>query len=248
MAVTHPGLDITSEIEHQILADYRDVWKLVERRLAVVIAIVEQARAKGEPIERAWLVEQARLDKLSQLIEERVAAVDAKTAAEMERERERIVARGVSDAADQLRAMGIEPSFSPFAFERLGVGNRLPIPLQFQMTAARTARRARLLLMSGLVRGRNPRSVARDLRNLLGGEAWRALRIARTELLTAYRAAALDTYRANQDVVREWEWFAEPDACDFCHERDGDRFPVEEDFDTHPNCRCTSLPVVNGEV
>jgi len=46
-------------------------------------------------------------------------------------------------------------------------------------------------------------------------------------------------------LVDEWEWSSEEDACDFCAENNGKRFPVDEPFDTHPNCRCTPLPILN---
>lgn len=64
----------------------------------------------------------------------------------------------------------------------------------------------------------------------------------RTETFAAKREAERKVYFEND--VRLWEWFAEPDACPFCKERDGKVYPTSETFDTHPNCRCSLLPVL----
>jgi SPP1 gp7 family putative phage head morphogenesis protein len=77
----------------------------------------------------------------------------------------------------------------------------------------------------------------------LAGNMVRALTIARTETLGAYRSAAAITYRANSDVVESWTWQAAlGSACEICIALHGQVFPLEEEQDTHPNCRCTMIP------
>ena len=49
------------------------------------------------------------------------------------------------------------------------------------------------------------------------------------------------------EIVKGWRWVAEPDACEFCQERDGSEHALEEDMETHPNCRCTQEPIVVNE-
>jgi hypothetical protein len=46
------------------------------------------------------------------------------------------------------------------------------------------------------------------------------------------------------DLVNAWEWIAEDDACDDCPENDGKTFSLDEAMDTHPNCRCSELPII----
>ncbi len=95
----------------------------------------------------------------------------------------------------------------------------------------------------------------------------RAERIARTETIAASNQAALEAYRQSP-VVSQKEFFAEPDACEFCRAFSGKVIGLETSFaalgetiigadggemsvtftdiDTppvHPHCRCTILPV-----
>ena len=115
------------------------------------------------------------------------------------------------------------------------VFNKLP-PL-----TAGTVERA---LVDGITRGLNPRVVARNARAAGGIAASRALTIARTEQLRAYRTATLRTYAANG--VEKWEWNCAktPRTCAACFAMDGRTFDTSEEFmRAHPNCRCTPIPV-----
>ena len=71
----------------------------------------------------------------------------------------------------------------------------------------------------------------------------RCLTIARTELGDAYQTANLDTYR--QGGVTHYRWHANQDArtCALCLALTGTVFPVEQEPETHHNCRCEMLPV-----
>ena len=62
--------------------------------------------------------------------------------------------------------------------------------------------------------------------------------IARTDMLGAYRGAALNTYRDNSDVVGNWMWSAAAGACVACMEEDGTIHDLTEDLDsmTHMSC------------
>ncbi len=76
----------------------------------------------------------------------------------------------------------------------------------------------------------------------------RAMRIARTETITASNVAATETYK--EAGVKEVEWLTSLDGreCDECDDLNGNTFPVDDaptpGADTHPNCRCVLLPVV----
>ena len=99
-------------------------------------------------------------------------------------------------------------------------------------------------LIQGVTIGRNPRDTARLIKEDMAGDLARALRISRTETIQAYRESSREQMKES-GLVDEWEWLSEEDACDFCLGNNGKRFPVSEPFDTHPNCRCTNLPILN---
>lgn len=99
-------------------------------------------------------------------------------------------------------------------------------------------------LIESVAIGRNPRQTARLIQQDMAGNLSRALRISRTETIQAYRESSRVQMKES-GLVEEWEWLSEDDACDFCLVNNGKRFPVEEPFETHPNCRCVNLPIVS---
>jgi SPP1 gp7 family putative phage head morphogenesis protein len=97
-------------------------------------------------------------------------------------------------------------------------------------------------LLKGVALGYNPEKTARLMQVDMNGNLDRALRIARTEQMNIYRESSL--MQMNEAGLNEWEWITESDACDYCLEQNGKKFPVDESMETHPNCRCGTLPVV----
>ncbi len=74
----------------------------------------------------------------------------------------------------------------------------------------------------------------------------RARTIARTETLYAYNATARQRYRRNGIEEEEWLAAADERVCEQCGPLDGQRFALGEgpDCPLHPNCRCTTIPVI----
>lgn len=100
-------------------------------------------------------------------------------------------------------------------------------------------------LVEHAVKGASPRTAAKVLRQELGVPLARALTISRTETLGAYREASIRTYAENPQVVQGWRWTAalSPRTCPMCLAMDGKTFPSSTPFGSHPNCRCTSIPI-----
>lgn len=103
-------------------------------------------------------------------------------------------------------------------------------------------------LVRGVTIGDNPNVTARRMLSRVEGRfnfgLTRALTIARTETMDAYRQANMAFANANADVLRGWSWFAELDetTCVACVALHGESFPLEEPGpDGHQNCRCTRL-------
>lgn len=98
-------------------------------------------------------------------------------------------------------------------------------------------------LIKGVSLGKNPVTIARAMKDNMNGNLSRAITICRTEELNAFRDANLEAMK-NSGMVEGWEWISEPDACEDCLANDGKQFPLDEPFDSHPNCRCAELPVL----
>ena len=83
----------------------------------------------------------------------------------------------------------------------------------------------------------------------------RAMMISRTETSIAHNESSVIAYRES-GVIEAWEWLLSEGACDDCIALADsyiaeypEGIPVDSDiepppFDTHPNCRCTTIPVI----
>lgn len=107
-------------------------------------------------------------------------------------------------------------------------------------------------LNRGVVQGDNPNEIARRTANQLaavnevidGGLA-RALNIARTEVLDAYRNSAQQVQQANADVLDGWVWVAKLSAhtCRSCWSKHGQVFDLSVPGpNDHPQGRCARVP------
>lgn len=111
---------------------------------------------------------------------------------------------------------------------------------------------ARAVVRSGLTeamaQGWNPRKTARAIRHGLNGSLVRAMRIARTEQLRAYRFAAIENYKANGRVVDGWVWVSVLDerTCPVCWAMHGSFWSLSTQFASHIQCRCAPVPHVAG--
>jgi SPP1 gp7 family putative phage head morphogenesis protein len=81
----------------------------------------------------------------------------------------------------------------------------------------------------------------------------RAMTIARTETATAAGKGSLALYK-NSGQVDKKEWLSAPDCCEECQELNGEIVGIDDSFSdgsdcapAHPNCRCTTLPVLTEE-
>lgn len=106
-------------------------------------------------------------------------------------------------------------------------------------------------LVIGVAVGDNPRASARRMiRNVQGafnGGLTRAMNLARTETLDAYRDTAAQVHTANADVLAGWVWIASlgPRCCPGCWGMHGTVHPLEEPGPLdHQQGRCARMPKV----
>jgi len=105
------------------------------------------------------------------------------------------------------------------------------------------------ILLTGIASGMGTTRIAKRLRDFVTGEmrVW-ADATARTAMLTSFRRASHETYRANADVVGSWMWWAALDArtCMSCIAQHGTIHPLTEELTDHHKGRCSPLPIVRG--
>ena len=103
------------------------------------------------------------------------------------------------------------------------------------------------LLQSGLIQGKNPRALARDLRKTFDVSILNSERLMRTELARVQTEAQKQSFQRNG--FEEYEFICnhkDGKTCDLCLGMDGKHFKVEDMVPgenappLHPNCRCST--------
>lgn len=103
-------------------------------------------------------------------------------------------------------------------------------------------------LLRGVALGANPRVIARNMvRNGLSQTLNQVMVMARTEPLRVYRESSRQQYNAS-GVVDYFRRLATRDrrTCPACLFADGEVYELGDTLRAHPQCRCTTIPVVKG--
>lgn len=107
------------------------------------------------------------------------------------------------------------------------------------------------LLNRGMVQGLNPRVLARELRETFDASIYNSERLLITETARVQQDAFQDSMK--QSEIEEYEYIAEPTACDICSALDGKIFKVKDAepgknaYPMHPFCKCSQAAYVDRE-
>lgn len=247
-----------ADLEESAMADLIEAYLLIQDALLADLERLEATLrdAADQPVSAATLARSEALNALIDQTQERVTQLAAQLGLRISSSGQQAIDLA-QEAVRQLTldSMGTPPvdaitagfgQLPAEAIERI-VSNLQPgSPLSRLLAelgpdAAEAVRQA---LIVGLGSGQSPREVARAMQDALGGSLTRAATIARTEILRAYRDAAVESMRANDDVVKGWIWHASltDRTCAACIAMHGTKHPLSEPFGSHPNCRCTPVP------
>jgi SPP1 gp7 family putative phage head morphogenesis protein len=240
-----------------MITAYGEVWaERIKPEIDSLTAEIEEDIAAGKDPARARLERQARFAQLEQDVAAEMERLRTQFAALIDQDVRSVAERAEREAQD-LMVAGIG---APPGVNVSGVFNRLPTAALENITgvlqpgsplrkildplgddAATAVGKA---LKRGVALGYNPKKIAREARQAFGGNMARALTVARTETIRAYREASRQTYEANPDIVRQWVWLSARQArtCGVCWAMHGTEHPVDQPMGSHPNCRCTMVP------
>lgn len=107
------------------------------------------------------------------------------------------------------------------------------------------------LLQRGLIQGKNPRDLARQLRKVIDTTKHNAERLMRTELARVQIGAQMQSY-VDMDFD-QYTFHANSSCCDVCKDLNGKHFFIadvaygENAPPIHPNCRCSTSPYSSDE-
>jgi len=236
---------------------YLMVYRRLRDRLRDLTEAIRLAEELGEKINTSWLVNEFQYRQLIDQIEAEVGAF-GRQASEIISDGQRQALSTLNE--DQRRLVELA-SGAPTALQAqvgaqfIGLnagavnafvgyaGDGSPLAQLLDEIAPTTRKAAQDAISYGIARGENPRVVAAAFRQAVSIPLDRALTISRTEMLRAYRTAALESYKGSA-VVTGWIWHAQLDSrtCSACFSMSGTKHENTESFGAHVNCRCAAIP------
>lgn len=231
-------------------------WLQVERAMQARIELLagEIAKATGAGIipDEMMVIRLAHFQSLQKQLYvelDKYAAAAADIITEQQRQVAQMAAANFEEA---LLAQGVRAAFNRLpvaAFQHMvgHVAGGSPLYNYFLASMQREALDGMMQkLLEGIALGLNPRETARLMRDGLSIAHKRAMLTARTETLRVYRYASLQNYQASS-VVLGWKWLSAKDArtCLACLLMDGTEHDLHESFDSHVQCRCAPVPIVD---
>ncbi len=249
---------ITDRQTRDLVAAWADAWDEVAPDLTA--ALLEQL-VGGKRLTRAQLLRSTRLRRALEAIRDQLVALGAEAGVRITGDLQAVI-----DTAGGAQASVIDTQLPPdtphlvdlnawsrvdedqiAAIVRRSTEQITSLTKPIGPEAYQVLRRE---LIRGVAAGTNPRATAarivRRAEGRFNGGLTRALTIARTETLDAYRTAAQLGQEAHADVLAGWIWLADLTGrvCPACLGQHGTRHSVTDPGPLgHQNCRCSRMPV-----
>ena len=109
------------------------------------------------------------------------------------------------------------------------------------------AEKAKNALIEGFANGDGAGQIAKRINDVSEIGRYNALRLARTETNSAFKSATLDFYK--EAKIDKWVWMSSLDTrvCPTCFFLHGRIFKTSKKISTHPNDRCTLVPLLDNQ-
>lgn len=243
-----------SHAARRMIDAYGSAWQRLQGDINALNERMRAARLAGETVNTGWLYRRGRIESLL----EQVAVEIARFAGSAEGIITTEQARLVGQAQQHMRQMvlagfgegpGVVAGFNVVptrALESLVgfLGDGSPLKSLLNELGPDAAKAVEAALIEGLASGQGAQAIARQMRGALGGNLTRALTIARTETIRAYRESTWESLQANANVLEGWVWLSAANrrTCAACWAMHGTVHKLSEKMESHPNCRCSMMP------
>lgn len=231
---------------------YQQTLKTIQPALDRLYKQIADKQQAGQDIPPSWIYEGHRLEGIKALVSHQInryGQVARMATGDLQKIGSHLGGQAAQDLLKATVPQGVDWSFgmpSTDAIESLVGAMQQGSPLYdlFSTFGPQAADDVGQTLVTGLTLGNGPREVARAVEQSLDVPRWRALTFARDALFNAYRGAALENYRANDDVVSGYIRLADlsPRTCAACIALSGKEYQLDEDPGFHPNDRCSLVP------
>jgi SPP1 gp7 family putative phage head morphogenesis protein len=249
-------LQRNAQAEQALTAAYRTTLATIKPQLDHLYQHMQTRRDAGEDVSLNFLYEANRMERLTTFISHEVNQYGSLALSHTNTLQHQAITLGGQSALSQLHSLvpdGVHWSFgrpSPDAIANLVGASASGSPLSdlFNGFGKEAAKGVKDALVTGVSLGNNPRRIAPQVEQVLQVPRYRALVIARTEAARAYRTANLQTFKANDDVVKQWRWTSAKSirSCAACLGMDGSLHDLDEDMGSHPSCMCVMSPLTKS--
>jgi len=246
-------------------------WQVLEYSLyaemEAVADSIAQATAAGQQPTTSDVITLERYARFIEQLKGELGNYTDYAAYLIEQRQEELARLGLSNAVDAINYVYAGFGYADLigAFDVLPIsaiesivglaGDGSPLDLLLRAAWPDTYEAIEAALIQAVAFGINPRMAAAEMRQIImaaaqGGMAEglrRAMVIARTEMLRAYRVANQMQYQQS-GVVQQYKRLSARDnrVCPACIILDGTFWPVTRPLEDHPQGRCTAVPVVDG--
>ena len=253
-------VDINAQLENRELGQMQAManrWRGVENALELqirrTIEAIQMRQEAGQPVGRSAISNLESYRELLKQISGQARDYEKYASGVIGNEQLAYGKIGITTAQDMLKIGGMVD------FNRLNVravqnmvgitadGSPLFDVLKKRALAPEMVSGLTDYLVEAIAMGYNPRKTAEMMANGLAAGLTKALTIARTEQIRAYRQASVDQYRQT-GVIEQFQRHAVPAerTCLACLALDGEIQDSKEAIASHPNCRCFVTPIIPG--
>lgn len=232
------------------VAEFKKIQQRISAELRDVLERIEKTRRTEGNASAGQLVEQARLRELFDQVSDEIFTASIRLGLDTSNLQRRAIDIAKSQAAEvaELRA-DLDFFDSAATREVIGLaGDGEPLQKHFAGIAKPIRQRMFDALFYGVGTGKPNSVIAQEINSAVEFGAARAMTITRTETNRAYREATRKFYNDVPAVVG-WQWLAALDltTCPICWSMHGKIFKTKTVFASHPNCRCTMVPIFRGD-
>lgn len=238
----------------QLSQAYRGIERALKLQLNLLMREIEEAQRAGKTVNENWLRRSFRYQQLIRQTKAQIQLYSGNVNAFIQSRQRDMVLLGQQHATSLIESALPELSFfrlpSEALEEMIGVlQDGSPLSKVLDRLGPLAAKEIKEVLVTGLGTGQGASKMATAVRQVVDIPRWKALQIARTETMRAYRQSTLKTYAENSDVLDGWIWTSTLSirTCPACWALHGQFFPLSKTFfPGHISCRCTSTPSVKG--
>lgn len=250
---------LEADAASRLVTAYGRAWAAISRDLAALTQAIEAAQSRGETVNAVWLARESRYRALMDQVETQINGLAQQAGPLVRRQQAKAITAAAGHAEALARAaLGPPPPGVAVTWDRVPVeapreligalGDGRPLGELLSMFGPEARAAADEALTTALLRGQSPRIAAQALEAAVQGMGRnRALRLARSSMLDAYRDSTLAAYRQN-DVITAYKRIAAygPRTCLACLALSGKIYPLGQDFSRHASCRCALVPVTKS--